>query len=131
MPPPAKSIPPADVRRNEQGGTAFPKRPRSINKGDTLIIYAVVSWKLFGRGRIYAVEEVLSEEAEERGRDPYTWVLPTRRVAVAPSLARAPTLSDIDVDSRAVARRPYLRLDDDKGRQAEALIRAQDEDSIA
>lgn len=108
--------------------SAFPhnKRPR-IMKGDVLIVHAVGSAAKFGEGRIFAVDEVLSGEPEPSGHDRWGWSLPVRRIATAPFLSAAPTLSDIGVEPKSLAQQSHIKLRYDQGSHGEFLIRAEAE----
>ena len=99
----------------------FPRRPR-IAAGDRLVLYASGSAAAYGEGRIFAVEEVLSEEPEPSGRERWTWMVETRLLAGAPSLAVAPALREIGVSPRSLRQHSHIRLDADQGRRAERLM---------
>ena len=92
----------------------FPRRPR-IERGDTLAIYAAGSAREYGEGRVFALEEVLSDEPEPSGHERWRWQLRTRRLVSLP-LAIAPTLGEIAVSTRSIGRHSHVRLSE---RQAE------------
>jgi hypothetical protein len=121
---------PRDRAWREQYGaiSAFPnkKRPTGIQKGDTLILYAAGSAKTFGEGRLIAVDQVVSREPEPSGHARWGWSLKVRRMGTAPFLSMAPTLSDIDVELKSLARKSHIKLSYDQGSHAEHLIRAED-----
>ena len=99
----------------------FPRRPR-IARGDRLVVYASGSAAEYGEARIFAIEEVLSEEPEPSGRERWTWMVETRLVAGAPSLAVAPALRDIGVSPKSLRQHSHIGLDADAGARAEALM---------
>jgi hypothetical protein len=105
-------------RRRRPPRHRFPRRPR-IEQGDRLVVYAAGSAREYGEGRIFAIEESLSEEPEPSGHDRWSWEIATRRLASAPSLALAPTLRDIAVSTRSLGRHSHLRLTDRQGELAE------------
>jgi len=52
--------------REQGGGSLFPRQP-SIRRGGRLVLYAAGSAAAFGAGRLFAIEEVLSDEPEPSG----------------------------------------------------------------
>jgi hypothetical protein len=98
----------------------FPRRP-SVTPGDRLIMYAAGSHLHFREGRIYAVEEVVSEP-EPSAHARWPWQVRSRIVAAGPRLEHCPTITDIDVERRSVRRQSHIRLNGDQGQRAEALI---------
>ena len=109
--------------------SAFPRRPR-IEGGDRLVNYAVGSARAFGAGRIYLVEEVLSEEAEPGGHERWPWVVEVREVVAAPRLSIAPELREIGVSPRSLSQHSHIRLSPEAGRLAERLIREAGGESV-
>ena len=108
--------------RREHGPiSAFPRRPR-IRRGDRLVNYAVGSAHAFGSGRIYLVEEVVSEEAEPRDHPRWPWVVHVEPVMWVSRLAYAPTLRDIGVSPRSLGRHSHISLPRERGELAERLI---------
>ena len=103
--------------------SAFPRRPR-IGRGDRLVCYAVGSARPFGAGRIYAVEEVVSEEPEPGGHERWPWVVEVRELVSVPLLSFAPELGDIGVSPRSLSQHSHISLPLEKGRLAERLIAA-------
>jgi hypothetical protein len=109
--------------RAEHGnGSLFPRRP-AIRRGDRLVVYAAGSAAAFGEGRLFAVEEVVSDEPEPSGHERWPWRLRTRELASVPLLSHAATLSEIGVTPRSLGRHSHIRLADEQGRRAEELIR--------
>ncbi len=101
--------------------SAFPRRPR-IQGGDRLVNYAVGSARRFGAGRIYLVEEVVSEEPEPGGHERWPWVVEVCELASVPRLAFAPELSEIGVSPRSLSQHSHIGLPVEAGRLAERLI---------
>lgn len=102
----------------------FPRRP-SIRRGDQLVIYAAGSAREYGEGRVFAVEECVSEEPEPSGHERWRWEIRTRRSISVP-LAIAPTLRDIAVSTRSIGRHSHIRMTDRQGELAlEAFAEAQ------
>jgi hypothetical protein len=107
--------------RNSHGvAEMFPRRPR-VTAGDRLIMYAAGSHLNFREGRIYAVQEVLSEP-EPSGNERWRWQVSSRMITPGPRLEHCPTITDIDVERRSVRRQSHIRLTEDQGRRAEELI---------
>jgi len=88
----------------------FPRRP-SIVAGDDLVIYAAGSARDYGQGRVFGLEECVSEEPEPSGHERWKWEILTRRVVSVP-LPYAPTLLDIGVSTRSIGRHSHIRLTD-------------------
>lgn len=108
--------------RRERGPfSAFPRRPR-IHAGDRLVNYAVGSARVFGWGRIYMVERVVSEEPEPGGHERWPWVVEVAHVVSVPRLSLAPELRDIGVMARSLSQHSHIRLTPDQGELAETLI---------
>jgi hypothetical protein len=99
----------------------FPRRPR-VYGGDRLVLYAVGSHLRFGEGRIFALEEVVSEEPEPSGHVRWTWQVRTRLLIAGPRLESCPTLADIEVERRSLGRHSHIRLPLYLGRRAERLL---------
>jgi hypothetical protein len=95
----------------------FPRRPR-IEAGDRLVIYAAGSAREYGEGRVFAVEECVSEEPYPSGHERWKWEIATRRELSLP-LPFAPTLLDIGVSTRSIGRHSHIRLTDRQGDLAE------------
>ena len=109
--------------RSEHGPiSAFPRRPR-IEAGDRLVNYAVGSARVFGSGRIYLIDEVVSEEAEPGGHERWPWVVEVRPVVWVSRLSLAPELRDIGVAPRSLSQHSHIRLSSEQGELAEHLIR--------
>lgn len=111
----------ARFERDGRLPSLFPRRPR-IARGDRLVVYASGSAAQYGEGRICAIEEVLSDEPEPSGRERWTWMVETRLVCAAPSLAVAPALRDIGVSAKSLRQQSHIRLSGDQGRRAESLM---------
>jgi len=110
--------------RRERGPiSAFPRRPR-IQAGDRLVNYAVGSARVFGAGRIYLVEEVLSEEPRRGGHERWPWVVEVEPIVWVPRLSLAPELRDIGMRPRSLSQHSHIRLTREQGELAERLIRA-------
>ncbi len=109
-------------RREHGPFSAFPRRPR-IQAGDRLVNYAVGSARMFGSGRIYMVERVVSEEPEPGGHERWPWVVEVEHVVSVPRLALAPELRDIGVIPRSLSQHSHIRLSAQQGELAEHLIR--------
>lgn len=108
--------------RAEQGQiSAFPRRPRIV-RGDRLVCYAVGSARSFGAGRIFMVEEVVSEEPEPGGHGRWPWVVEVRELVSVPLLSFAPELGDIGVVPRSLSQHSHISLPLEAGRLAERLI---------
>ena len=100
--------------------SGFPRRP-SIKLGDRLVLYAAASGRVFGAPRFYAVEETTSwPEPGDHLR--WDWAIKTRVVVPGPLLSRAPTLHQIGVKPTSVRSQSHIRLTDDQGVEAEALL---------
>ncbi len=114
----------------EQGRpvSAFPRRPR-IERGDRLVNYAVGSARFYGGGRIYMVEEVVSEEPEPGPHPRWPWVVEVRELVSVPRLSFAPELRDIGVSARSLSQHSHIRLSPEAGRLAERLIAEAAEDA--
>ena len=109
--------------RGEHGPiSAFPRRPR-IDAGDRLVNYAVGSARVFGSGRIYLIDEVVSEEPEPGGHERWPWVVEVRPVVWVSRLSLAPELRDIGVAPRSLSQQSHIRLSAEQGELAERLIR--------
>lgn len=98
----------------------FSRRP-GIAAGDQLVIYASGSAREYGQGRVFALEECLSEEPEPSGHERWKWEIRTRRLLSVP-LPLAPTLLDIGVSTRSIGRHSHIRLTDRQGELAEAAF---------
>lgn len=91
----------------------FPRRPR-IARGDRLVIYAAGSAREYGEGRVFALEECVSDEPHISGHERWRWEIETRRIASVP-LPLAPTLRDIGVSTRSIGRHSHIRLTESQG----------------
>jgi hypothetical protein len=109
-------------RRDQGPISAFPRRPRIV-RGDRLVNYAAGSARSFGWGRIYMVEEVVSDEPEPGGHPRWPWVVKVEPVVWVELLSYAPTIEDIGVRARSLSQQSHIRLTDEQGELAEALIR--------
>lgn len=85
--------------------------------------YAVGSARTFGFGRIYLVEEVVSEEPEFGGHERWPWVLHVEEVAAVPRLSFAPELREIGVAARSLSQHSHISITEQQGELAERLIR--------
>lgn len=99
----------------------FPRRPR-VARGDRLVLYASGSAAEYGEARIFAIEEVVSEEPEPSGRERWTWMVETRLLAGAPSLAAAPGVREIGVSPKSLRQHSHIRISPAQGRAAEELM---------
>jgi hypothetical protein len=99
----------------------FPRRPH-IARGDMLAIYAAGSAREYGEGRVFGLEECVSEEPEPSGHERWRWEIRTRRLQSVP-LALAPTLRDLAVSTRSIGRHSHIRLTDRQGELAEQAFR--------
>lgn len=104
-------------RRGRPERHRFPRRPR-IARGDMLAIYAAGSAREYGEGRVFALEECVSAEAEPSGHERWRWEVRTRRLVSVP-LALAPTLRDLAVSTRSIGQHSHIRLTDRQGELAE------------
>ncbi|MCW2967292.1 MAG: hypothetical protein JWM71_1064 [Solirubrobacteraceae bacterium] len=95
----------------------FPRRPR-IERGDLLAIYASGSAREYGEGRVFAIEEAVSDEPEPTGHERWRWEVRTQRLVSVP-LPVAPTLRDLAVSTRSIGRHSHIRLTDRQGELAE------------
>jgi hypothetical protein len=100
----------------------FPRRP-SIRGGDRLVVYAAGSGAVYGEGRIFAVQEVVSDEPEPSGHARWKWQHRVRVLASVPLLSHAPTLWQIGVAARSLSQHSHISLSEEQGRTAEELIR--------
>jgi hypothetical protein len=98
----------------------FPRFPR-IEAGDRLIDYAVGSHHAFGEGRIFAVAEVISDP-EPSPHERWPVQVRTRTLVAGPALGFCPTIADIGVSRRSLARHSHIRLTREQGERAEELI---------
>jgi hypothetical protein len=103
-------------RRSRPERHRFPRRPR-IERGDQLVIYAAGSASEYGEGRVFALEECVSEEPEPSGHERWKWEIRTRRLVSVP-LPLAPTLRDIGVSTRSIGRHSHIRLLDHQAERA-------------
>lgn len=94
----------------------FSRRPR-IAAGDQLVIYAAGSAREYGQGRVFALEECVSEEPRPSGHERWKWEIGTRRLLSVP-LALAPTLLDVGVSTRSIGRHSHIRLTEGQGERA-------------
>ena len=94
----------------------FSRRP-SIRRGDMLAIYASGSAGEYGEGRVFALEECVSDEPEPSGEERWRWQVTTRRI-VSVQLPVAPTLRDLAVSTRSIGRHSHIRLTDRQGELA-------------
>lgn len=95
----------------------FPRRP-SIARGDRLAVYAAGSARDYGEGRVFALEECVSDEPYPSGAERWIWEIATRgEVSVA--LALAPTLRDLGVSTRSIGRHSHIRLTERQAERAE------------
>ena len=99
----------------------FPRRPR-IERGDRLVSYAAGSHREFGESRIFLVEEVLSDEPEPGPHDRWPWLVHTRPLIAGPGLDRCPEITEIGIVRRSLGRHSHVRLSDEQGERAAALI---------
>lgn len=106
----------------------FSRRPR-IEQGDMLVVYASGSAREYGEGRVFALEEVVSEEPEPSGVERWVWEMRTRRQVSIP-LPLAPTLWDLGVSTRSIGRHSHIRLTDEQGERAIALFAAAEADAV-
>ena len=95
----------------------FPRRPR-IARGDMLAIYAAGSAREYGEGRVFAIEECVSDEPEPSGDERWKWEVRTRRIVSVP-LPVAPTLRDLAISTRSIGRHSHIRLTDRQGELAQ------------
>jgi hypothetical protein len=100
----------------------FPRVP-SIEPGDRLIEYAAGSARFFGEGRLFAVSEAISEP-EPSPHERWPVQVRTRTLAAGPRLEYCPSVNDIGVMLRSLGRQSHIRLREDQGLEAEALIEA-------
>ena len=100
----------------------FPRRP-SIRGGDRLVVYAAGSAAVYGDGRIFALQEVVSPEPEPSGHPRWKWALQVRMLDSVPLLSHAPALWQIGVAARSLGRHSHISLTEEQGRTAEELIR--------
>jgi hypothetical protein len=100
----------------------FGRRPRIV-AGDRLVLYAVGSARAFGKGRIFALYEAISDP-EPGEHERWGWKVEVRYVAGVPLLSQSPTLDDIGISPKSVRRHTHISLKPDEGRRAEELIRA-------
>jgi hypothetical protein len=111
----------ARMRADGSGPSLFPRRPR-IRGGDRLVLYASGSAAAYGEARIFAIEEVVSDEPEPSGQERWRWKLETRLVAAVDELARAPALREVGVSPKSLRQHSHIGLSDDQGRLAADLI---------
>ena len=109
-------------RRRRPARHRFPRRPR-IAAGDQLVIYAAGSPREYGEGRVFALEECVSEEPVPSGHDRWRWEIRTRRMLSLP-LPLAPTLRDIGVSTRSIGRHSHIRLTERQGERAQEAFEA-------
>jgi hypothetical protein len=95
---------------------SFSRRP-SIAHGDVLAIYASGSAREYGEGRVFALEECVSDEPEPTGHERWRWCVATRTIVSVP-LPLAPTLRDVAVSTRSIGRHSHIRLTDRQGELA-------------
>ena len=100
----------------------FPRRPR-IARGDMLAVYASGSAHEYGEGRVFALEECVSDEPYPSGHERWKWEVATRRLLSVP-LPYAPTLMDIGVSTRSIGRHSHIRLVEGQAERAERELSA-------
>lgn len=98
----------------------FPRRPR-IARGDLLAVYASGSAHEYGEGRVFALEECVSDEPYPSGHERWRWELATRSLLSVP-LPYAPTLRDMGVSTRSIGRHSHIRLTDSQAALAERAL---------
>lgn len=98
----------------------FPRRPR-IARGDRLAIYASGSAHEYGEGRVFALEECVSDEPHPSGHVRWKWEVATRRLLSVP-LPLAPTLLDIGVSTRSIGRHSHIRLTEGQAQRAREAL---------
>jgi hypothetical protein len=107
----------------------FPRRP-SIRGGDRLVVYAAGSGAVYGEGRIFAVQEVLSDEPEPSGHERWKWQHRVRTLDAVPLLSHAPTLWQIGVAARSLSQHSHISLTEEQGETAHELIRRYAAESV-
>src|SRR3954470_15520207 len=100
----------------------FPRVP-TIEPRDRLIEYAAGSARFFGEGRLFAVREA-APLSEPSGPECRTVLIRTRTLVAGPRLELCPSVNDIGVLLRSLGRHSHIRLREEQGRKAEALIEA-------
>jgi len=98
------------------------KRGRAMQRGDRVIRYAAGSPRVFGSGRFFASQEVVSRQTEPHEDSRWPWRREVRLRLAQPFLSQAPTLEDIGVDPKSVRRQPYINLTPEQGQRAEELL---------
>ena len=83
--------------------------------------YAVGSARAFGSGRIFLVEEVISEEPEPGRHTRWPWVVEVKEVVSVSRLSLAPELRDIGVSPRSLSQHSHIRVSVEAGRLAELI----------
>ena len=112
----------ADWRRRFGSVSMFPRRPR-VGPGDRLISYAAGSFRAFGEGRIFRVEEVLTEP-QVGPHERWRWMVDTELLIAGPRLEHCPTILEIGVWRRSLGRHSHIALSGEQGELAERLIAA-------
>jgi hypothetical protein len=113
----------AHLRWSREHGdfSGFPRRP-TVEPGDRLVSYAAGSGQVFLAPRFFAVAESISwPELSDHSR--WAWGVKTRMVVPGPLLTHAPTLHQLDVNTKSVRSQSHIRLSEEQGLEAEALLR--------
>jgi hypothetical protein len=108
-------------RRQYGSVSMFPRRP-NVKAGHRFVCYAAGSHTVFGEGRIYLVEEVVSDRPEPSPHERWNWMVRTRRLIAGPGLERCPRITEIDVERGSLRRHSHIHLTDEQGINAEKLI---------
>jgi hypothetical protein len=87
------------------------------------VVYAAGSGAVYGEGRIFAIQEVVSAEPEPSGHERWKWQHTVRTLVSVPRLSHAPTLWQIGVAARSLSQHSHISLTEEQGERAEALIR--------
>ena len=86
-----------------------------------MVYYAVGSSAQFRAGRIFAVEEVMSDPGPSE-HDRWPWQVETQMLIPGPRLPNCPTIDDIEVAQTSLRRHSHIALTEAQGREAEMLI---------
>jgi hypothetical protein len=104
----------------ERHGSTFPRRP-TIRAGDFLVLYAAGSPKVFGKGKVYAVE-IATSDPRRGDHERWPFLVETVLHVAGPRLEECPNLDDIGVSTMAVRRQSHIRLSLVQGTKAAWLI---------
>jgi hypothetical protein len=103
------------------------KKKPTARTGDRMFWHAIGSAALLGEACIFALGEIMDHPAhwDPAPKNPrWPWALPVEILVTVPLLSMGPRLIDFGKDVRSLRRQAAIKLTDEEGRRAEALLRA-------